>query len=75
MDKQGVRVTFSKPALEDLGLGRVWQVASESRPGKYHYVVHVEAQPDGLPTLRCSCEGWQTHQRCWHVKQIGDELT
>ena len=44
-------------------------IESRSNPGQYHVV-----QKDGEGRLYCSCIGWTTRRKCWHVTRIEDWL-
>lgn len=46
------------------GTGNIFITQSSSRMGMYHYtVIGEEGQAN------CTCEGWRTHKRCWHVEE------
>lgn len=55
-----------QPHTKNLGTMKVWQVPSESRKGK----VHIVAVTPDLSDAICSCEGFQYHRTCKHLKEI-----
>lgn len=57
-----------RPAMVLLGEGRVWLTASASRIDKFHITI---AKEDG--SFDCTCEGWRTHKKCWHVTELFED--
>lgn len=48
----------------------VLTVASQSQPGRKHFIV---VWPDDSPMgcrAECSCDGWQYNRKCWHVDEV-----
>lgn len=60
----------SVPVMQFLGEGKVWMTPSSSRLGLFHITVLSD-----LDVPSCTCEGWRSHKKCWHVTAILPEPT
>ena len=59
-----IHVSGKPPIYLERRPSYVLTVASESEPGRTHYVV---VWSDGT---ECSCSGWQFNKKCWHTDEI-----